>query len=167
MTPRASTARKGKKRVVSALVVEPQAPSIAESHPAATPGKCDAEDWQVGWGRMVEEIEAASRAMADENWAETPPPPPPKLTAEEAVEEAAKDRACANAMRLCVAGMSEPERCYWRDEEGREARLERQREIWRMEEAQLKRRQAMGCTKEERVGVLSGDNVVWKDYVDM
>ncbi|KAJ6471685.1 hypothetical protein DFH09DRAFT_1344133 [Mycena vulgaris] len=120
--------------------------SIAESLPAATPEPHEAEDWRVGWDRMVEEIKAANRAIADENWVETLPPPP-ELTAEQAAEEAAKDTACANAIRICVAAMSEPERRYWQDEEEREARLERQREIWRMEE--------------ERVGV---DNVVWKDY---
>ncbi|KAJ6542096.1 hypothetical protein DFH09DRAFT_1322722 [Mycena vulgaris] len=139
MPPGASTARRNKKRAVlplgrtrrtqrstSTTSPEPSlTESIAESLPAATPEPHEAEDWRVGWDRMVEEIKAANRAIADENWVETLPPPP-ELTAEQAAEEAAKDTACANAIRICVAAMSEPERRYWQDEEEREARLERQ-----------------------------------------
>ncbi|KAJ6601123.1 hypothetical protein DFH09DRAFT_1069800 [Mycena vulgaris] len=120
---------------------------------------------ELGWNKLTQEMEAALRLMGDTNLvcvfrsryvpssprisskAESEPEP----TASSEPEEIEKDRACANMMRMCVAAMHPLELSYWRDEEAREVRLQKQQKIWQEEE---ERAQGLGLADEERSGYL-------------
>ncbi|KAJ6556864.1 hypothetical protein DFH09DRAFT_1084567 [Mycena vulgaris] len=92
---------------------------------------------------------AALCSMGNESFFKTEQGPEPAPSS--APDEIEKDEACVTIMCMCVAAMHPLELSYWRDQEYREAHLERQRKIWQEEED---RARGQGLEDEERSGYL-------------